>query len=86
MSQAKGYMVIVDPSAPDKEWDTITCCHCNAVVRCKADPGGFCRLCMKAVCGPCADLGACQPFEKKLEAMEKAAERDRYLDELLRSG
>jgi len=65
-------MQIVDPAAPvAREWDTITCYHCNKIVRVKKDPGGFCRICMKALCGPCADLGKCTPFEAKLEAYEK---------------
>lgn len=77
MTQPKGYMVIVDPAMPAPvEFDTITCAHCNRVVRVKKDPGGFCRVCMRALCGPCADLGKCTPFEKKLEAWEA---RDRFL-------
>lgn len=70
-----GYMVITDPEAPTKEFDTITCCHCNRVVRVKADPGGWCMQCMKGLCGPCADKRSCAPFEKKLEAYEK---RERF--------
>lgn len=27
-------------------------------------------MCFKNICGPCADLGKCTPFEKKLEQME----------------
>ena len=88
MTQPKGYMVIVDPGAAQvtREWDTITCHYCNRIVRVKADPGGFCRLCMRAVCGPCADQGSCTPFEKRLDEYEKAAARGRVLDELLRTG
>lgn len=71
-----GYLVITDPNAPHaKERDTFTCFHCNniVIVEPRANPdslGGFCRLCMKNVCTPCADAGACVPFEKKLEQME----------------
>lgn len=79
--------MIVDPSAPVREWDTITCHHCNVPVFLKGrDPGGFCRCCMRAVCGACADKGTCTPFEKKLEQFEKAALQGRRLDELLRTG
>lgn len=85
--QPKGYAIIVDPSAPTREWDTITCHHCNVPVLLKSqDPGGFCRYCMRAVCGPCADKGTCTPFEKKLEMFEKAAVQGRRLDELMRTG
>ena len=69
MSQSKGYLVITEPSAPAKEFDTITCCHCQRIVLVKKDPGGFCLQCMKGTCGPCADLG-CTPFEKWLEEVE----------------
>lgn len=81
MRNPGGYAVIVDPNAPLREHDTFTCHHCNAVVFVKAgcDPseaGGFCRLCYKHICGPCADKGVCEPFEQKLEAMER---RDRFM-------
>ena len=60
--------------------DTFTCSHCNSIVFCKATPGmpqpdvgGFCRLCCKHICGACADKGKCDPFEAKLERMERRA-------------
>jgi hypothetical protein len=65
-------MVITDPAMPAPvEFDTLTCEHCNVIVRVKTDPGGFCRVCMRAICGRCADFGKCTPFEKKLDAYEK---------------
>jgi hypothetical protein len=75
MRNPGGYGLIVEPGAPTKELDSFTCCHCNRVVWVKpfappADAGGFCRLCMKPTCGPCADLGTCNPFEKQLEEEE----------------
>ena len=77
----RGYALTVEPGKSDIEEDTLTCAHCNSVVFLKArqnpaDAGGFCRLCYRNVCGPCADLGSCTPFEKKLEEMES---RDRLL-------
>lgn len=33
--------------------------------------GGFCRLCMQAVCETCEKAGKCVPFEKRLELMER---------------
>jgi hypothetical protein len=73
--RAHGYAIITDPDAPTREFDTITCCHCQRIVPIKpglsaADAGGFCRLCMEPTCGPCADTGTCTPFEAKLERME----------------
>lgn len=81
MLRPGGYAIIVDPALSKPiEQDTFTCCHCNRIVFLKASPnvpkpdiGGFCRLCMKNTCGPCADKGTCEPFEKKLERMEQRA-------------
>lgn len=75
MRNAQGYAVWTGPSGPPKECDTFTCSHCNKIVFVppKADPstlGGFCRLCMKNICGPCHQEGSCKPFEKKLEEIE----------------
>ena len=75
MRKPQGCAEIVQPDAPTKRADTITCCHCQAIVFVKArqDPseaGGFCRLCYAHICGPCADAGKCTPFEARLEQME----------------
>lgn len=81
MSQARGYAVLSSPEAT-KEYDTVTCGHCNSIVFLKkpgADPGGLCRHCMKGVCGRCCAIGKCTPFEKKLEAYER---RMRFRDDL----
>lgn len=53
--------------------DTVTCCHCNAIVIVKLDMSnaGFCLKCFDHLCGPCADAGTCRPFEKALEEFEK---------------
>jgi hypothetical protein len=80
----QGYAIITDPDAPTRECDTITCCHCQRIVfvrpgQSASDAGGFCRLCMQPTCGPCADTGACTPFEKKLEEMERRGQLFRSL-------
>lgn len=80
MRKPQGYYVIVEPDKAATEGDTFTCFHCQRVVNVppKADPstmGGFCRVCMRLICGPCADKGSCTPWEKQMEAMEK---RDRF--------
>ena len=90
MLRPHGYAIIVDPDAPDAEFDTIRCCHCHKIVRMKPghsmqgfspgdasnvgkpDPAGMCYRCMQPVCGRCADLGTCTPFEKTMEQMESA--------------
>jgi len=78
--RAQGYATIIDPAAGRPvEMDTFTCCHCQTIVfmhnrdGTRADPGGFCRLCFRQCCGPCADSGTCQPFERKLERSEARA-------------
>ena len=75
MRRPGGTIIITDPDAPTVEIDTVTCCHCQALVPVKpkqdaSDVGGFCRMCFKHTCGRCADLGTCTPFEKKLEQAE----------------
>lgn len=84
MRRPGGYLIATGPGGTT-EADTITCAHCNAVVVVEArqDPsemGGFCRLCMNHLCGPCADKGGCDPFEKK---MERAESKDRLRRSLL---
>ena len=37
------------------------------------DAGAFCRVCMKPVCLPCHDHGACVPLERWLEQVEHRA-------------
>lgn len=82
---------------------TITCAHCNRIVRYGKQPqvtatvngksvivrpgltlafedvGGFCRLCMKPVCGTCCDRGTCVPFEEKLSQYENARSSQRSM-------
>lgn len=72
-----GYATIVGPGAPVKEFDTLTCAHCGRAwcVRTSspsttADPGGWCRLCMKPVCPTCAGK-ECVPFLRRLELYER---------------
>jgi hypothetical protein len=80
MSRAFGYAVMVG-ERDTREWHTVTCAHCQNVRlfesgKDPSDLGGFCRLCMKHICGPCADKGTCTPWEKK---MEEAEARYRFL-------
>jgi hypothetical protein len=58
-----------------REDDGYTCAHCNGMVMVKPkqrpeDIGGWCRLCAKAICPRCAGKGRCDPFERKLDALE----------------
>lgn len=84
MRRPQGYAVIAMPDGPPREADTITCSHCQRIVFVRAghnasDLGGFCRCCMRNTCGPCADIGTCTPFERKLEAIERRAALHRTL-------
>lgn len=81
MRRPGGYAVTTEPGKADVEEDTFTCVHCNTVVFVKpfqdpAEMGGFCRLCMGHICSSSSCNDGCEPFEKKLEAMES---RDRLL-------
>jgi hypothetical protein len=76
MRRPGGEVHVSDPEGPDTRFDTFTCNHCNTVVFVKPmqDPselGGFCRMCMRHICGPCTAHAGCIPFEKKLDAMER---------------
>lgn len=69
-------MTIDEPGKKLVEIDTITCCHCQAVVRLnKADgtklsPPPYCLRCTAFQCPTCGAKGTCTPFEKAIEAME----------------
>lgn len=73
MLRPGGYAVWTEPGERERERDTITCAHCNGIVFVEPgkDPGGFCRLCYRHLCTPCADAGVCTPFEKRLDQAEK---------------
>lgn len=89
-----GYATITDPGATTREWDTITCRHCQRVVFVTKDAAGrvtapadrldFCRGCMSPICASCGAEGRCEPFEKKLERMEKRGAFLRGIDERAR--
>jgi hypothetical protein len=73
MHRPGGFLIATGPDGV-KEWDTFTCCHCQAItiVPARAAPddcGGFCRLCMRMTCKACAGK-ECTPFEKQLERAE----------------
>ena len=77
MRRPQGYAVVVDPATTTVERDTFTCAHCQRIVFVKpfasaSDSGGWCGNCAKPICGPCADLCTCVPFERKLERYERA--------------
>lgn len=85
MRRPQGYALTQFADGRIEEEDTFTCGHCSRVVfvQAKCDPadlGGFCRGCMRHICGPCTDQPGCTPIEKRLEQMEA---RDRMLRAVL---
>lgn len=76
MRRPGGYATWTEPGKATVERDSFACAHCNAIVfvEPRQDPaamGGFCRMCMSHICATCAATGACEPFERKLEALER---------------
>jgi hypothetical protein len=77
----KGYAVVVDPVAGNREWDTFCCGHCGQLVMLEkradlADKSGTCGNCWQLICVSCVGRGSCTPLEKWLE---KAEARGRFL-------
>jgi len=88
MRNPGGQATWTEPDGSSASLDTFTCSHCNAIVIVRPsvpleDLGGFCRLCMKNVCGPCADKGVCRPFLKRIEREEEAEYRRRQNAKIL---
>jgi hypothetical protein len=76
MRNPGGYGVYIGADTGKREVDTFTCVHCNRIIQVKpmAPPeefGGLCKVCMGLQCPTCVGKG-CSPFEKKVEAYEKA--------------
>lgn len=74
MRREGGYATITSEEGV-KECSTFTCSHCSRIVHVpvRANPdalGGWCRMCMKAICPKCVATGKCDPFLKKLEREE----------------
>jgi hypothetical protein len=78
MKLALGYAETFDAYGTSKVFETLTCAHCGKIYKRPAsgEPFGFCNLCFKSTCLTCGGSLKCDPFEKKLERMEK---RQRFL-------
>lgn len=73
-----GYIIIVDPENGTREFDTITCFHCQALVHYGrhsefTERTGGCRLCGKVICIPCVDQGSCTPWWDQMTKAENQA-------------
>lgn len=55
-----------------KERDTIVCGHCSLIecVQPGCMPADRCTMCMRYICGRCAAIPQCRPFDKRLEEIE----------------
>lgn len=78
MSKALGHIEHIDALGNVVVAETLTCSHCGRIFPRPGpdDPVGFCHMCFAPVCLNCGKDDRCDPFEKKLERMEK---RDRLL-------
>lgn len=74
----QGYLIVQDLDGI-REYDTVTCCHCNRVFVPAKNPGGFCMRCMKPICEHCANHAECKPLMKQIEQMEN---RKRFFKEV----
>lgn len=87
MAQSRGSLTLILDGRMTKERDTLTCSHCNGVFIMPPKPapptGGFCRLCMKAVCEQCVGNG-CVPFERRMEVAEKKGQSRARIEHALR--
>jgi len=63
-----GYAILQSNNGT-KEWDTLSCVHCQAVIRLEKykQAGGFCSTCHGPVCDHCAAKGVCSPWKEKVE-------------------
>ena len=56
------------------EGETLACGHCGRMKvvfkQAEKDLGGYCMICNRLICGPCADLGKCEPLEEYLAKKE----------------
>lgn len=81
-----GYLIVTRDDGQVREYKTSTCFHCNSVIIHRpgqVPDGGWCGMCMKAICGPCCDDGRCTPFEEKLAQQEKREAAGRALSAAL---
>ena len=73
-----GYITITDPETGTREFDTITCFHCQQLVHWAtsyefvARTGG-CGVCGKVICISCVNLGVCTPWEVQMVKAENNA-------------
>lgn len=83
MRNPGGNLLIEDPDpfrgrgeVARREFDTITCGHCNGLVKVLPHKDlHMCKKCTQFVCPGCFGRFVCVPFEKKLEIWEEKIAR-----------
>ena len=75
LGMAKGFLIETGPYG-SVTVETFTCSHCNRVGEVRGRQshellGVSCQACFALICPDCARVGLCEPFEKKLEAIER---------------
>ena len=73
MKVALGYGEHIDEYGRTTVVETLTCAHCNRLFEKPkpGDPMGFCHMCFKPVCLRYGRSERCDPFERKLEEIER---------------
>ena len=76
-----GHAEVADHLGNVRVVETLTCAHCSRVYPKpqNGEPSGFCHMCFSPVCLQCGALTRCDPFERKLERIER---RDRLWQQL----
>lgn len=86
MAKAGGVLLFTTPEGRTREYATVTCGHCNSVVRIPHREEGIdpetvlahCHACDQDICIDCHKLQRCIPIERWCELVEW---RDRWMKE-----
>lgn len=71
--KASGHIILTDPEFGVKEYDTLTCVHCQHVwtpIKGSGIERGFCMKCKGPTCGH-ENCNECYPWEKRMDDYEK---------------
>lgn len=80
----KGYLLIDDTASggQKRQYDTLTCCHCNCVVVLNPQrkrARNWCRKCNHYVCDKAICITECNPIQQALELIAKYDDNQAYL-------
>lgn len=90
----QGYVCVSYSDGPVVECDTMQCGHCKGVMHFWVDPtpltysrikhGGGCYTCGRQICEACVKRDRCDPWEEKIERIDRTLDFDRWFLEALR--